>query len=125
MKNSACTEVRSAKDAKNHLNCCVVYNGQAIRTFKSRSLSQAQCIATCPARVEDPGRAWADKQADRLETWEDMGDLGAIAHKSIGNQTSSSLMEQLFFKFYFPSAKSQENNLKIYPIFSFSYFPCS
>lgn len=67
--------MRSAKDAKSHLECRVVSNGQAIRTYKGRSLGQAQCVLP-PALPDgwqsqgEPG-VTVDRQTDRQDTWED------------------------------------------------------
>lgn len=84
-------------------------------------------VATSPARRwETQGRLGIAVSADRTpgRIWE-RGDLGALEHKSIGNQTSFRLMEQIDFFFSLPTAKLQENKLKIHPILSFYYFPCS
>lgn len=84
-------------------------------------------VATSPARRwETRGRLGIAVCADRMpgRIWERV-DLGAMEHKSIGNQTSFRFMEQIDFFFSLATAELQENKLKLHTILSFYYFPCS
>lgn len=120
--------MRAAKDALKvaySAVLCIMLRPSGLVEAGPLAKPSVYCHAPCQMCMrpgESQGLLWEGRQ----DAWEDTGEgeFRDYAHKSIGNQTSLNLMEQFFF-LSLPTVKLQENKIKIHPILSFCYFPCS